>query len=452
VTNASWGGLGAGNFVNSSSVSGGGAGGRTFVDTVVTDAMMQAGAVLAVKYRGQSISAASANGCRFCVYRKNGSNFDFVGASETFTMDVSGATVTKTLGTPITGVQVGDYCGIWMDNSPGTPDNELWVTAGGSMKYLDGAMPTGTNVAFPNALSFTLNLEFLGAQPVAAVTGDSIEAGSNGGATFVPFFGGGPSLGSDGWPPKNEIGYGMSQIIGGFSYQNFALGSTDLSWVNLTAMPAIMSGTGMHGSVACGATELYIHSAVNGISAGQSNSSMLSDLDGVRSQWGTALPMFVDEVLPWGNAGTSTDPKCAATRSWNSALAAWAVGKSNVVIVLCHDVFGAIKTSTGQLDLLKTLYDSGDGLHINTAGRDALATLRAASRASYFSGGAHPVAKITQPIAFGAMSMRRYGSFAGKAVPVITPDVRVTFRGGGRSVSYSGGGRKTTLGGGGGRG
>lgn len=55
----------------------------------------------------------------------------------------------------------------------------------------------------------------------------------------------------------------------------------------------------------------------------------------------------------------------------------------------------------------------------------------------------------TQATAYGPLSMRRYGSFAGKTQASVGADVRVTFRGGGRQLTYRGGGRTDTKTGGG---
>lgn len=423
MTNASWGGLGSGNFVNSAPVSGGSnAGGRTLVDTVITDAMLQAGSVLAVKYRGTSSNTPAANGVRFCVYRKNGSNFDFVGASETFTLDVTGATVTKTLGTPIAGVRVGDYCGVWLGDSS-VNANQIYVTTGGSLKYLDGAMPTGTNINFSTgSIADTLNLEFFGAQPVAAMTGDSIEVGHGG--TFLSFFDTdnvttfGPAVGADG-APLCELGYNMAILAPTFTYIDVAKGSQPWSWVRSTGLPAALFGTGMHGSVACGASEIWAHCGVNDIFAGRLWSAISADLDAIYAACGS-LPLFIDEVLPWASSSGGSNANAATTRTNNTNLAAWAVGKSTVRIVPCWAAFGVFWAGTGLNDKLNPIYDSGDGIHLNALGAALLATLRLAIRSSYYGGAGHPVGKIVQPTSFGAMSMRRYGSFAGR-VPTSTP-------------------------------
>jgi len=371
MSNASWGGFGSGNFVNSSQLAGG-AGGRVFLDGIVTDRMLQAGSITAVSYR--CVTAGTTNGMQFVVYRVNGSNYDFVGASEAFT-PITGSNQTRTLTTPITGVRVGDVCGVWVDIDGGGAaftDISVAASSGNNIPWVAGS-PGGTNVNFPNTVAnFALDLEFFGAQPTAAMTGDSIEVGHGG--TFTSYFDGtGPAVGSDG-APLCELGYNMKPLIGGsWNYQDFANGSQTLAWVLSTGVPAILSGTGMHGSVACGATELWIHCVVNDIAGGRSNAAIQADLDSIRTLWGTVNPIFIDEVLPDSNFN---DTQAAAVRSWNTALASWASGKSNVRVVSCWSAFGQNRTSTGQNDDLLSAYNSGDGVHLNAAGAAALALLR----------------------------------------------------------------------------
>jgi hypothetical protein len=91
--------------------------------------------------------------------------------------------------------------------------------------------------------------------------------------------------------------------------------------------------------------------------------------------------MFIDEILPDSNFD---DTKSATIRTFNSNLAAWAVGKSTVRVISCWSAFGQIRVSTGLKDDLLTAYNSGDGVHLNATGAAALAVLRKAARNVYY--------------------------------------------------------------------
>jgi len=381
VTNASWNGFGSANFVNSAQIAGG-TGGRTFIDGIVTDRSLQAGSLLGCSYM---CHVSGASGFKFKVFRPNGSNWDFVGESEKFT-PIAGDTVqSRTFANPITGVRIGDVFGMWIDIDAGGAGPALdcsAVVASAAIHWIAGD-ETGTNVTFPSAndiSNFALNIEAFGAQPTAGTTGDSIEVGHGG--TFTSFLDGtGPSTGADG-APLCELGYNMKSLIGGnWNYQDFAKGSQTFAWVLSSGVPAIMTASGTHCSVACGATELWVHCGINDIFTGRTNAAMLADLDSIRALWGTANFMGIDEVLPDTNF---TDLQAAAIRSWNTALAGWGAGKGNVRIVSCWDAFGQTRVSTGQKDDLKSIYNSGDGVHINATGAAALAGLRKAVRDNYF--------------------------------------------------------------------
>lgn len=429
MTNASWNGFGSGNFINSSPIAGG-AGGRTFIDGIVTDRILQAGTLLACKYM---CGVSSTNAFKFKVFRVNGSNYDFVGESEKFT-PVAGNTVqSRTFTSPITGVRVGDVFGLWIDVDPGSgPTLDCTSLFGASIPWIAGD-EVGSNVAFPNTVSnFALNVEAFGAQPTAGMTGDSIEVGHGG--TFTSYFDGtGPVLGADG-TPACELGYNMRALLGAsWGYQDFARGSQTFAWVLSTGIPAILTGAGTNCSVACGAAEIWVHCGVNDVFLGRTWGNVLSDLNAIYALVGTT-PLFIDEILPDTNFN---DTLAGTIRTFNTNLAAWAVGKATVRIVSCWSALGQVRVSTGLFDDLKSSYNSGDGVHINSTGAAALAALRVTARSSYYGGGAHPVAKITQAISFGAMSMRRYGSFAGRMPAAPSTFIPAFFSGGPEDATYS---------------
>lgn len=412
MSDASYGGVGSKNFADNAIVSGGTAGvGRTFLSTYPTYRMLQNGTLTSVKYYAHG---SVTNGMKFKVFRPNGSNFDFVGESEKFT-PVSGSTQTRTLGTPITGIRPGDLLGYWIDiDGLGTVSiGALLADSGANTVWLAGDN-VGSNQNFTNTLSdLSLNLEAFGLAPVAAMTGDSIEAGH--GTSYNEFMGGSGPAGDI----TGELGYQMRLANASFTYQAYSRGSQTWSWVRLTAFPAMQSGAGVHQSGDINNAEYWIHCGVNDVFTGRLWSAVSADLDAIYALAGSR-PLFIDEILPWVDSAGGSNANAAITRTFNTNLAGWAVGKSTVRIVLCWAAFGVFWAGTGLNDKLNPLYDSGDKIHPNATGSAALAALRLTARSSYYGGGAHPVGKIVQPFSFGAMAMRRYGSFAGRT-PTSTP-------------------------------
>lgn len=131
-----------------------------------------------------------------------------------------------------------------------------------------------------------------------------------------------------------------------------ALGSQTFAWVNSTGMPA---------AVATNPQAILIHCGVNDISDGRTWAQVESDLDGIKAQWSGVL--FISEILPWTNG---TDEQNVTVRTWNDNLATWCAA-NDATLIATHDAMGQVRVSTGELDDLKTIYDS-DGVHPTSAG------------------------------------------------------------------------------------
>jgi hypothetical protein len=416
---SSYGGFGSKSFVNSAAIAGG-AGGRTFIDGIVQDRCLQDGTIVACRYMCR---ISSANGFKFKVFRPNGSNYDFVSESEKFT-PVAGDTVQiRTFTTAPSGVRPGDVFGMWIDIDAGGVGPALdcsAVVASGAIHWIAGDS-TGTNVTFPGAndiSNFALNIEAFGAAPVAAMTGDSIEAGH--GTSYNSFMDGTGPLGDI----SSEGGYRLQQQIGNsFTYQDYARGSTDWAWIRSTSLPAILSGTGVHASGPLGMSEIWIHTGVNDIFNGRTWASVLADMDAIYAA--TSCPIFVDEVLPDSNF---TDVMAATVRTFNANYATWAAGKSRVRIVPVWPALGQLRASTGLNDDLNALYNSGDGVHINATGAAIVAAIRAGVRYGYY-GGSAPVRPQVLQIAPRASYVRGMAVF--ERIPIrsaATPTTRPVVR------------------------
>lgn len=111
------------------------AGNNTCINTNAAYLIGKAGNIRKVKYY---TSTASVN-IKFKVFRVNGSNYDFVGESETFATVAGGAT--RTLTTPIYGVQANDIIGFY---TPSNLENNIDAAGGSGCHYKSGDVTTDT--------------------------------------------------------------------------------------------------------------------------------------------------------------------------------------------------------------------------------------------------------------------------------------------------------------------
>jgi hypothetical protein len=222
----------------------------------------------------------------------------------------------------------------------------------------------------------SIPLEVFGDPPVAVVTGDSIEAGH--GSHYESYLDETGPAGDEG----AELAHCMRASIGKeFTYQDYASGSKTWQWVNIWAMPAILFGTGVHASAGVGMQEIWCHCGVNDIQQNRSWEAVLADLNEIYRQLPPGCALFIDEILPDSNFD---DAKAAQIRAFNRNYIEWARVKPDVRIVLCHDIVGEVRRSTGQIDNLKLEYSNGDGVHLNKAGAQVVAAKRAAMRREYY--------------------------------------------------------------------
>jgi hypothetical protein len=136
-------------------------------------------------------------------------------------------------------------------------------------------------------------------------------------------------------------------------YINLCNPNKTLEWINTNTMRWATNTP---------ATTLWVHCGVNDIAAGFVWSSALTNLNSIRSKWTGSL--IVSEILPWT---MGSDANNLLIRTWNTNLAVWCA-TSSATLFQIHDSMGQTRGSTGQLDDLKTAYDS-DGVHLTTAGK-----------------------------------------------------------------------------------
>lgn len=342
---------------------GDGAVGRTLILGGSKNRLRQSGYVTAASYRSGSFSFSNAP-VKLMIFRFSGSVWSVVGQTALQSTQTADAVNSFTFQEPIA-VQVGDYVGLFMAR---TPDRSNSIVAGidanSSVIYSQGDFSDGGSAIGSESTDAGYNIwiQVTGFIPYLAITGDSIVEGHNAGSGngWHGYMHGGEIGGN----PKANPGEMLEEILGaGFYQQNHALGSTTFAWVRSTGVPAC---------VASGARAIWIHCGVNDTET-RTLQNILDDLDAIRVlvPWDTRL--LITEILPYPGAN---DTDAALIRTWNTAITEWCEA-NQVERILCFDQFGALRSSTGELDNMKNKYAEGDDVHLSQMGVAKLAELAA---------------------------------------------------------------------------
>lgn len=302
------------------------------------------------------ISAAVGN-IKFNLFRPSGSNYTFIAESELIALTGTGVAVEFNLSTPIP-CQPGDVLGVYMSSSSGQVTGKTMTNGG---LYLDGDVTTtwtgGTSTGFFPCI------EGLGISPYLAVAGDSIVEGH---PTWLSHYDVGPAgtLTDEPWYQLRQLI--KSTQINGFEYQNFGMGGQTYAFCETNAVPD---------ALATGAEVILILAGVNDINNSRTWADVLANLDAIKVLFDastTAVKLLIGEILPWTNG---TDAQALTVRTWNTNIAAWCTTNS-ATLIPWHNTMGKVRSSTGELDDLKTAYDL-DGVHLTPAGYAAMATIAA---------------------------------------------------------------------------
>lgn len=339
-------------FTNGSST-----GGRTYISIAPGEKIVQNGFVNQVKMWVSQIG--DVGGWRFVVYRPNGSNYDFVGASEAVTPAGTGEQ-TFNLATPIP-CQIGDNFGVWIPKET-TTANRIGIDLKSGFSYIRwlAGFQNGANLNFNNAITdYSLSLAAFmtaGRLPYLVVVGDSVAAGHHVGSFWNSNYDGGPS-----GTFTSEIMHQLRSIVHpAFLYWNRGKGGQTFIFVVATSIVAAHAFT---------PHSILVHCGVNDVSTGRSWAQVEADLNSIKAAI-TTEQLLIDEITPW-TAGSNT--QAATIRTFNANFATWCAA-NGATLVRCHDEMGQIRAATGQLDDLKTAYDQ-DGLHYKQPGVDQMAVI-----------------------------------------------------------------------------
>lgn len=255
--------------------------------------------------------------------------------------------------------QAGDQVGIWVSGSVDLPSQRF---TGIALRYaLDS---DGTDVADESDLTNNLGdygISFgvrANGQHMLASVGDSIAAGGNinAGDSFNPYqenimfaqrMGGNDEAAVPGWVAARALGWG---------FENHAAGSQTFEWGATTGVPA---------ALARNPSAIHLHFGINDIVAGDDWDDIKPHLDTIRGLVPSAMPLYVDEVLPYGagSAGQKT-----RIDNVNANLATWCEANNAILVRM----YSSLEHGT-TADALDNIYDYGDALHLSAVGVQRMA-------------------------------------------------------------------------------
>lgn len=337
----------------------GGSGGRTIVLGGPKYQIRQSGVITSGSYRTASLFSTSS--AKLLIARKSGETWSVVSSSTMETVATADTEHTFTLASPLS-CSVGDYVGVYLGGSGDGSQTVVATPDSDAISYVSNGDVSDGGDAIGSLLTdstYNLHIAVDAKIPYLAVTGDSIVEGHNEGNWHSYLHSGNTIGGQESAEPGGVI---RSLMGDDFRQQNHALGSTDFAWCLATGVPA---------AVASGAKAIWIHSGVNDQDNGRSYVDVEADLDAIRLLVPDATRLIITEILPWNGASDSSSTEI---RTWNASIKAWC-SANNVEWVSTYSEFGELRSSTGEYDNLKSAYDSGDGIHLSTAGVQKLAEL-----------------------------------------------------------------------------
>lgn len=229
----------------------------------------------------------------------------------------------------------------------------------GNTKYQDVDWGGGADLS--SSLHLEIEMQFLGKRASLGIAGDSIPTGAanwdspyDGAASYKQIPGGNQLY---------DLGYQIEQNLSGLRWINYSKGSQTWAYAAATAFPQLIASD-VH-------TALLMF-GVNDVSQARTWANVEADLDAIKAAWDASNieRLWISQILPW-TAGNDT--QAATIRTWNSNLATWCAA-NGATLLETHDAMGQTRVSTGEIDDLKTAYNS-DGVHLTQAGMEALAAI-----------------------------------------------------------------------------
>ncbi len=339
-----------------------GGGGRSFINVSNRHRIRQNGTVTRVRFY-ITAGGGTVNTFKVSIWRKDGSTYDMVGESENFAASITtGTTNTITLGTPITGVQEGDYIAFSYDTSGAGNNLRTQTLTGAQVYYKSGMITTTTNYdwAAQSALSAgsSLPVEVYMDPAEVVMIGDGVISGSSTHNSYL------------GTTALDDITSTLEAQLAsktGFDYQNMGISTNTVASVaariaadaiNLDPIiPIVHAGTA---DIATTTTEsAFTTSMTSIVSAAQ------SDADIQR--------IIVVETLPRDDV-SATNARMQVRDTWNASLRALRSTYSKLRVVNASSYVGEFRSGgdVGNLWDIQAAYSS-DGVNFNSAGKEKIA-------------------------------------------------------------------------------
>lgn len=332
--------------------------GRTIVNHQYTQRFRMSGYLKAVSLWVPPDSATSYN-ITFRTFKLGQSTNHFTAkySSSAYAVVTGSNYVTVTDTIP---VEEGDFIGVYLPSTGGNSGvSAITNGVGDSVVYVAGNI-TSSNAYFSGKLNgYSLNIKAWTSAPIIAYCGDSITAGHHGlGVSWYPYF-------DTSYPAISGFIYNSypyqfwTNYASEASYCNYSAGGKNTAWI---AANSVAEATNDNASV------LVFAGGANDIAQELPWASMLAGLNTMRQKWPQDRPLFVAEILPFQGSHLS-EVYAQNIRDFNANIRLWAA-TNNAAILPFWKYFGDT-----DLDYLTSEYDSGDGVHLSTAGAQLYARL-----------------------------------------------------------------------------
>lgn len=305
-----------------------------------------------------AVDITNLTGLYLKIWRKNGSNYDFVGTSNNLVGNlISGDFSTVTLSSPIAGVQEGDYYGYRIEKSD---TNYNFVAKSGGKSYLapDNTTPGGSGYSWESQTSSTsfLPIELYMQAPQAVFIGDSIIAGHPAHYSFVE-----ATAIVD---IASSIERQLNNLLN-YSYQNMGIGGQETSQIlarftddviNLKPKLVVLEGG--------------IIDIMKGRSESSSIANWKSMLDVIQAD-NNITTVVVLKILPWSSG---TNAQLQTRDSFNASLTSLASNYSKAIVVDTDPYVGQFRAG-GDIENLWDINITfkATGTHFNQAGNGQIA-------------------------------------------------------------------------------
>ena len=292
------------------------------------------------------------------IWRSNSAGtFDFIGQSENLAASLSAGLNTHTLATPIPNVREGDFIGFRAEWSAGAAVQNFYaLNPGTSYTVLSQSSLVSTyNWAAQSSNNVAVPLQLQMAAPWFVAIGDSLMSGRPGALGYADSYNIGVTD-----APQDSLPCYLGRALG-LSYQNMGVSGQTTAQIAARIIPDC---------VALSPRFVLLEGGNNDLIAGLTAQSTISAYTTMLNACQSAGILSVLLIIPpFRNYGAATTAILTNRDLLNTSLANLAA-TYNAIIVDPNPLIGAPTSDgpPGNFWALQSQYDSGDGIHLNSAG------------------------------------------------------------------------------------